>query len=139
MASSRFSPPGDRQRLLPSYRRNDHASYRHRLERHAESSDPDTFDDVPLVGAAVTTASPTLPAAGSHYIPSSQPWSPSRPDPTTAARFGKIRADTERNQQQIENLTEAHHDLRDAVSGIAATQGLLRFSEGQPTGMPTDV
>lgn len=66
--------------------------------------------------------------------PSQQPWSPGRPDPATAARFDKIRADTARNQQQIENLTEAHHVLRDAVSGIAATQGLLRFSKNQPTG-----
>lgn len=87
----------------------------------------------------MTTASPTLPAAGSHYTPPSQPWSPSRPDPTTTARFDKLRADTERNQQQIENLTEAHHVLRDAVSGIAATQGLLRFSQGRPTGRLTDV
>jgi hypothetical protein len=49
----------------------------------------------------------------------------------TAQRLAELRAEMKANQEQIEQLHEAHRAVHQAVSGITATQELLRVSPEQ--------
>lgn len=52
----------------------------------------------------------------------------------TAQRMAELRAEVKANQEQIQQLSEAHRAVQDAVSGIGATQDLLRVTPRQGTG-----
>ncbi|KAI1406266.1 aquaporin-like protein [Hypoxylon fuscum] len=48
--------------------------------------------------------------------------------------MAELRAEVKANQEQIQQLSEAHRAVQDAVSGIGATQDLLRVTPRQGTG-----
>lgn len=101
----------------------------------ADSSNPETLHEIPLGGlqSGVADYSPKMPEANPK-MPRDSMDSTNPRTSGTAQRLAELRAEMKANQEQIQQLTEAHRAVQNAVSGINATQELLSVAPMQGTG-----
>lgn len=96
------------------------------LSEEADSSNPETLHDIPLgdFQSGPANYSPKMPEAHTK-IPRESMDSTNPRTSGTAQRLAELRAEMKANQEQIQQLSEAHRAVQNAVSGINATQELL--------------
>ncbi|KAI0015197.1 aquaporin-like protein [Xylariomycetidae sp. FL0641] len=88
------------------------------MSADADSSNPETLHEIPSGDYQPrASTSSKVPRAS---MDSANPRSP------TAQRLAELRAEMKANQDQIQQLTAAHQAVQNAVSGITATQELLK-------------
>ncbi|KAI1264738.1 aquaporin-like protein [Xylariaceae sp. FL1019] len=96
------------------------------LSPDADSSNPETLNEIPE-GSVSRAFTPKTNATPSRAPRASVDSTMS----TNAQRMAELRAEMKTNQEQIERLTHAHQAIRDAVSGIHASQDLLMVTPRQ--------
>ncbi|KAK8112074.1 uncharacterized protein PG998_008531 [Apiospora kogelbergensis] len=91
--------------------------------REANSSSPETLNDVPTEGPIYNTgggsSSPSMPRPSTDSMP---------PNSNTAARLAELRNEMKANKQQIQALTQAYSAVQSAAEDISSTQEMLRNS-----------
>lgn len=105
------------------------------LSEEADSSNPETLHDIPLgdFQSGPANYSPKMPEAHTK-IPRESMDSTNPRTSGTAQRLAELRAEMKANQEQIQQLSEAHRAVQNAVSGINATQELLSVAPMHGTG-----
>ncbi|KAH9907256.1 aquaporin-like protein [Xylariomycetidae sp. FL2044] len=101
------------------------------ISQEADSSNPETLHEIPLgePSAGLSDYNPRVSESTSKLPRGSVDSNPRTSG--TAARLAELRAEMKANQEQIQQLTDAHKAVQNAVSGINATQELLHFAPGK--------
>ncbi|KAK8054617.1 hypothetical protein PG994_009684 [Apiospora phragmitis] len=94
--------------------------------READSSNPETLNEVPLEGPVYNNGGSSSPGHQPRPSTDSMP-----PNSNTAARLAELRNEMKANKQQIQTLTQAYSAVQSATEDISSTQEMLRNS-GSP-------
>lgn len=110
------------------------------LSAEADSSNPETLYELPLGGLQSGVADPSPSRSGSTRVPPAHRHTESRQSESSnrhsmaSQRMSELRSEMRAHQAQIQQLTEANQAVHNAVSGINATQELLRMAPQKQLG-----